>query len=225
MTQTGLRVSDLRKSFDAPGGARTDVLRGVSFSVAAGEAVAVMGASGAGKSTLLHVLAGLDEADHGQINIAGFEISEAAVGEAARFRRQHVGMIFQFHHLLKDLTASENVSLPLLIQRNNGRAATLRSTALLEHAGLAERLNYLVSDLSGGEQQRVAVCRALISNPKLVLADEPTGNVDTATGESITRSLISHAKENGAIVVIATHSAAVAGQCDRTLLLSDGRMS
>ena len=221
----GLRVTDLRKSFLSSAGARIEVLRGASFSANAGEAVAIMGASGAGKSTLLQLLGGLEAADHGSVVAGEFEVDQANAAALARFRNERVSFVFQFHHLLPDLTAAENVSLPLLIARISHRQAIRRATEMLEEVGLDSRVSTsLVRHLSGGEQQRVAVCRALITSPALVLADEPTGNLDVSTGGEIARSLVSYARNNRALVLIATHNQALAEICDRTLILSNGRL-
>ncbi len=221
----GLRVTDLRKSFQTPNGERVEVLRGASFSANAGEAIAIMGASGAGKSTLLQLLGGLEVADHGSIVAGEFVIDHASRAALAKFRNRHVGFVFQFHHLLPDLTAAENVMLPLLIARTNARAAKQRAARILADVGLDQRASTsLVGHLSGGEQQRVAVCRALITNPTLVLADEPTGNLDVSTGGEIAQSLVSYARSRRAVVVIATHNQALAELCDRTLSLSNGRL-
>jgi lipoprotein-releasing system ATP-binding protein len=220
----GLTVSDLRKSFTSPTGERVEVLRGASLSASTGEAVAIMGASGAGKSTLLHLLGGLEAADHGTIVAGQFAIDRASPSALARFRNKR-GFVFQFHNLLPDLTAAENVSLPLLITRTRHREAMRRATQMLAEVGLDSRVaNSVVGHLSGGEQQRVAVCRALITRPALVLADEPTGNLDTAIGDEIARSLVSYARETSAIVIIATHNLSLAQICDRTLILRDGRL-
>jgi len=221
-----LLTTDLRKSFLSPGGERIDVLRGASFSASAGEAVAIMGASGAGKSTLLHLLGGLEATDHGTILAGQFVIDRANPAELARFRNKRVGFVFQFHHLLPDLTAAENVSLPLRITRISRREAMRRAMQLLEEVGLDRRVaDSVVGHLSGGEQQRVAVCRALICRPALVLADEPTGNLDTTTGEEIARAIVSYARKHQALVIIATHNPALAEICDRALVLSNGRLS
>ena len=223
---TGLAVTDLRKSFYSPTGERIEVLRGASFSANAGEALAIMGASGAGKSTLLHLLGGLEAIDHGTIEAGSFPIDRARPLSLARFRNQHVGFVFQFHHLLADLTAAENVSMPLRINRVSRRESLRRAEEMLAEVGLDRRVSdSLVGHLSGGEQQRVAVCRALINRPTLVLADEPTGNLDTTTGDEIARSIVSYARDNRAIVILATHNHALAEMCDRTLLLNDGRLS
>jgi lipoprotein-releasing system ATP-binding protein len=202
-----ISVVDLRKSFIAPNGQRIDVLRGVTFTANAGESIAITGASGSGKSTLLHLLGGLETPDHGTIEGDG-----------------EVGFVFQFHYLLPDLSALENVALPLLIARWRKPRAYERARTLLENAGLADRTDHPVSHLSGGEQQRVAVARALITQPKLLLADEPTGNLDAAIGEEIGETLIAYAHNHSAITIIATHSTGLAGMCDRLLVLEDGRL-
>lgn len=203
-----LEVVDLRKSFAAPNGERIEVLRGATIMVNPGECVAITGASGSGKSTLLHLVGGLEEADNGSLTA---------------FRRERIGFVFQFHYLLPDLTALENVALPLLIKRQNATAFP-RATALLAEAGLQDRLDHPISHLSGGEQQRVAVARALVTEPQLVLADEPTGNLDAIIGDEISRTLVSYAKTRSAMVVIATHSAALAQLCDRVMVLEGGRL-
>ena len=202
-----LQVVDLRKSFTAPNGERIDVLRGISFDVKAGECVAITGASGSGKSTLLHLIGGLEEPDHGSLTAFG---------------REQIGFVFQFHYLLPDLSARENVALPLMIRRS--RTAAQQAAGLLEQTGLAGRLDHPVSHLSGGEQQRVAVVRALITEPQLVLADEPTGNLDPAVGEEIGHTLVDYSRSHSAIVIIATHSPSLAQLCDYSLVLAGGHL-
>jgi lipoprotein-releasing system ATP-binding protein len=207
-----ISVVDLRKSFTAPNGERLDVLRGVTFAANAGESIAITGASGSGKSTLLHLLGGLETLDHGTITLANSN------------GRQEIGFVFQFHYLLSDLSAVENVALPLLIARHKRAQAFERALALLKHAGLEARADHPVLHLSGGEQQRVAVARALVTQPKLLLADEPTGNLDAAIGEDIAQSLVNYAHNNSAVLIIATHSPSVAQMCDRSLVLGAGRL-
>ncbi len=219
-----LTVTDLRKSFLSPHGERIEVLRGVTFSVSAGESVAIMGASGAGKSTLLHLLGGLEAPDHGNIAAGEFAVECASQSALARFRNNQVGFVFQFHHLLADLTAAENVSLPLLIRRVRPREAARHAVHALEEVGLGDRASHPVGNLSGGEQQRVALCRALVNRPAIVLADEPTGNLDTTIGHEIALSLVAYAQKVQAKVILATHSHAVASLCDRVLKLRDGRL-
>ena len=205
-----ISVVDLRKSFVAPNGERIEVLRGVTFTAKAGESIAITGASGSGKSTLLHVLGGLETPDHGSITLDGHQ--------------KEIGFVFQFHYLLPDLSAIENVALPLLIARWKKRRAFERAMEVLGETGLSDRGNHPISHLSGGEQQRVAVARALITEPKLLLADEPTGNLDEAISEQIGRTLVDYAREHSAITIIATHSASLAGMCDRLLTLKTGRV-
>jgi lipoprotein-releasing system ATP-binding protein len=220
----GLNVRDLRKSFISPSGERLEVLRGVSFSARSGESVAITGSSGAGKSTLLHLLAGIEEPDHGTIQTAEPSLEKASPSELAHFRNQRLGLVFQFHHLLRDFTALENVSLPLLIKRKSFAESRAIAGALLENAGLGNRSSHMVGDLSGGEQQRVAVCRALVTRPVIVLADEPTGNLDSATGDAIATSLFSYAKATPAVLIVVTHNQNLASICDRSLTLRDGRL-
>jgi lipoprotein-releasing system ATP-binding protein len=217
-------VRDVRKSFRAPSGDRLEVLRGLSFEVLAGEMVAVMGASGAGKTTLLHVVGGLEEADEGSCFLNDFNITGARGAELARFRNEQVGFVFQFHHLLPDLTAAENVCLPLLIKRTPMREAEKRALLALERVRLSERAEHRTAQLSGGEQQRVAVARALVSEPGLVLADEPTGNLDATVGDEIGSLLASLCRERGAAMLIATHNERLAALCDRVLRLEDGKI-
>ena len=221
----GLKVSDVRKSYESPNGDRIEVLRSISFSVLPGESLAITGPSGTGKSTLLNLLGGLDSPDHGSISVGPFEIAAGSSSTLTRFRNQQLGFIFQFHHLMLDLTAAENVSLPLMIRRTPRLQALSRAREMLESAGLRDRGEHLVSHLSGGEQQRVAVCRALVTSPSLVLADEPTGNLDAANSDIVARSLTEYARKNGSVVVIATHNQKLAGLCDRTFQLHDGRLS
>ena len=220
-----LVVRDLRKSYAAPGGGRVEVLRGASLAVRAGEMVAVVGASGAGKSTLLHVCGGLDGADGGEVRAGGFELTRASVAELAAWRNRAVGFVFQFHHLLAELTAAENVAMPLLIARR-GRAESFGAARrALSDVSLSERAEHLPGEMSGGEQARVAIARALVRDPSLLLADEPTGNLDAATGDEIGRLLLRLARERGAAVLVATHNERLARLCDRALLLAEGRLA
>jgi lipoprotein-releasing system ATP-binding protein len=219
-----LRVVDVRKSFTAPNNERVDVLRGVSFNVTPGEIVAVMGASGSGKSTLLHLLGGLECADHGTVSLGTDDIARMNARELAIWRQTKIGFVFQFHYLLADLNALENVAMPLLISRVNRRAAFTTAGRLLAELGLEDRVDYLVSHLSGGEQQRVAVARAIVREPPVLLADEPTGNLDASVGETIGRTLARYTHEHNAVTVVATHSEQLARLCDRVLLLEGGKI-
>ncbi len=224
MADFGLDVVDLRKSFLAPNGDRIEVLRGVKFSAKHGEVVAITGPSGSGKSTLLHLLGGLDTPDHGTIAFDGVEITNLNPRKLAALRRQQIGFVFQFHYLLPDLSAIENVALPLLIAREKRAYAYSRAANLLEDAHLVGREDHPISHLSGGEQQRVALARALVTHPRLLLADEPTGNVDAEIGEELGKALVSYARNNGAVAVMATHSASLASFCDRVFVLESGRL-
>ena len=224
MDDFGLEVVDLRKSFLAPNGDRLEVLNGVSFTAKHGEVVAITGASGSGKSTLLHLIGGLDAADHGTITFDGIDISDLNPRKLAALRRQQIGFVFQFHYLLPDLSALENVALPLLIAREKRDYAYERAASLLQDAHLVGREDHPITHLSGGEQQRVALARALVTHPKLLLADEPTGNVDTEIGDELGKALVSYVRNNGAVAVMATHSPNLAGLCDRTLVLQSGRV-
>lgn len=220
-----LLVTDLRKSFLAPAGERIEVLRGVTFSVCAGETIAIVGPSGAGKSTLLHLLGGIEAPDHGSIVLDEFEVHRMDAGTAASYRNRQIGFLFQFHHLLGDLSAVENVSLPLRLARHDPNAAVQVARGALDRLGLSARADHRVTDLSGGEQQRVAVCRALIARPRLVLADEPTGNLDAVSAGQVASDLLSYAAARPALLVIATHNPALAEQCDRTFVLAGGKMT
>ena len=225
MADFGLDVVDLRKSFVAPNGERIEVLRSISLSAKHGEAIAITGPSGSGKSTLLHLLGGLENADHGTITFDGSDITNLNPRKLSKLRRQQIGFVFQFHNLLPDLSAIENVALPLLIAREKRQYAYSRAANLLEDAHLTGREDHPVSHLSGGEQQRVALARALVTHPRLLLADEPTGNVDTAIAEELGKALVTYVRNNGAVGVMATHSASLANLCDRVFVLQDGRVS
>jgi lipoprotein-releasing system ATP-binding protein len=216
----GLHVGGLQKAFQSPTGAVIEVLRDVSFSVSPGEIVAIMGASGAGKSTLLHLLGGLEIPDGGTIQYQIGVGKRPAPG--AGLANNQVSFVFQFHYLLPDLTAVENVALPLLIGRLSRDQSLRRATRALEEIGLGDRLAHRISYLSGGEQQRVAVARALITEPKLVLADEPTGNLDASIAGEVGALLVNYCRRKLAFAVIATHNERLAQVCDRVLLLEDG---
>ncbi|HEV2706323.1 MAG TPA: ABC transporter ATP-binding protein [Pyrinomonadaceae bacterium] len=223
-SDNGLSVEGLRKSFRNAAGERLEVLRGVSFEVGEGELVAVVGASGAGKSTLLHVLGGLESADGGEARFRGFDILRAGAPELARWRGREVGFVFQAHRLLADLSALENVMLPLLVARRGRREARAEAESALSAVGLTERARHAAGELSGGEQQRVAVARALVAGARLLLCDEPTGNLDAQTAEETCALLFALCRERRASAVIATHNERLARRCDRVLLLRDGRV-
>jgi lipoprotein-releasing system ATP-binding protein len=218
----GLVVRELRKSFVGSDGGELRVLTGVTFEVSAGEMVAVTGASGAGKSTLLHLLGGLEAADDGTILLDGFDIAGAGPSAMTRYRANKLGFVFQFHHLLPDLSAAENVAMPLrILRQTQGSSLSLASEAL-DEVGLGSKVNQPVGTLSGGEQQRVAIVRAIVAKPRLVLADEPTGNLDASTGEEIENILLRYSRQNNASVVIATHNMRLASICDQRFLLDGG---
>jgi lipoprotein-releasing system ATP-binding protein len=206
------------------GGQRLHVLRDLDLSVEAGEMVAVVGASGAGKSTLLHMLGGLDQPDSGEVTVADRELGRIADGELVSFRNKHVGFVFQFHHLLPEFSALENAEMPLRIARVSTRDARPKAEALLRRVGLGERLDHRPGALSGGEQQRVAVARALVMQPALLLADEPTGNLDEGTADALHTLLREMHAEFNLTAVIATHNMRLAQQCDRIMRLEGGRL-
>ena len=218
-----LEVADLSKSYpfrDEP----LVVLRGLDLSVRSGEMVAIMGASGVGKSTLMHLIGGLDRIDSGRIFVGEAELDTLSDEELVVFRNRHVGFVFQFHHLLPEFSALENAAMPLRIARVSPAEASSRARDLLEQVGLTERLSHRPGLLSGGEQQRVAVARALVMHPSLLLADEPTGDLDEKTAESVHVLLRDMHKQHGLTSVIATHNTRLAESCDRVLRLEDGRL-
>jgi len=202
-----------------------EVLRGVNLVVARGDFLAVRGASGAGKSTLLHLLGGLDAPTTGEIWFDGRNLAALSGLELARFRNRKVGFVFQAYHLLPELSALENVCLPARMARMDGARAETRGRELLQRVGLAERMDHRPYELSGGEQQRVAIARSLINEPALILADEPTGNLDSHSGEDIIELLCALRAERQATLIIATHDARVAGRAPRVIELADGRVN
>ena len=216
-------VKDLHKSF--PMGEQTlTVLRGIDLTIERGELIAVVGASGAGKSTLLHILGLLDRPSRGTVCFEGqdlFQLSEAAQAE---FRNRRIGFVFQFHHLLPEFTALENACMPALIQRREPQEVRQEAIGLLKDVGLGPRLQHKPGELSGGEQQRVAVARALLQKPDLVLADEPTGNLDTHTGDALFALMRELNKARGTTFVIVTHNDKLSAQADRILHMQDGQI-
>jgi lipoprotein-releasing system ATP-binding protein len=213
-----LSARDIHKSFGS-----LHVLKGVNLDVESGEIVAIVGKSGAGKSTFLHILGTLDNADHGSVSITGKVTSGMGERALARFRNDTIGFIFQFHHLLPEFTALENVCIPAFIRRRSKQDAIRRAKELMEYLGLGERLEHKPNALSGGEQQRVAVARALMNQPTLILADEPTGNLDTETSQDIHRLFLKLRNDFGQTFIIVTHNQDLAGLSDRTLVMQDGQ--
>jgi lipoprotein-releasing system ATP-binding protein len=218
-----IEASGIVKSYPV-GGTTLTVLRDLDLEVAEGEMLAIVGASGVGKSTLLHVLGGLDRADAGAVIVQGTNLTAAPDGEVVAFRNRHVGFVFQFHHLLPEFSALENVEMPMRIARIRPAEARARASALLERVGLAERLTHRPGMLSGGEQQRTAVARALVMRPSVLLADEPTGDLDEHTAESLHELLRDMHRSHGLTSVIATHNPRLAAACDRVLRLEGGRL-
>jgi lipoprotein-releasing system ATP-binding protein len=221
--ETLLLARDLVKSYQTAAG-EVQVLRGVHLEVAVGEMVAIVGASGVGKSTLLHVLGTLDRADAGSLSVAGQSVFELPEAERCAFRNRTLGFVFQFHHLLPEFSALENVSMPLLLARRPLAEAEQRARRLLERVGLGARLEHRPGTLSGGEQQRVALARALVASPRLLLADEPTGDLDRLSGTRLHELLRQLARTLLLSVVVVTHNEELAGGCDRVLRLEAGRL-
>lgn len=200
----------------------TQVLKGVSFELQRGELVSIMGSSGFGKSTLLHILGALDDATQGEVNILGQEIAKLSSNKQAKLRNQHLGFVYQFHHLLADFSALENVAMPLLIGGEKPAQAKQSARALLDKVGLTHRIEHRPSELSGGERQRVAIARALVNNPSLVLADEPTGNLDYQTALSIYDLMRELNQQSGTAFLVVTHDGELATKMDKKLHMQDG---
>ena len=212
-----IEAQNIRKSFG-----KLQVLRGVDFSVAPGEVVAVMGASGAGKSTLLQILGTLLTPDEGNLRIDGTDVLALSGKALSAFRNRRIGFVFQAHHLLPEFSALENVMIPSLIGGASTSESRAKALKLLETVGLSERVSHKPSELSGGEQQRVAIARSLVNAPAILFADEPTGNLDSRTKEEIHRLFFRLRNELGQTVVIVTHDPGLASECDRTCVLQDG---
>lgn len=219
-----LVAQGLRKVFRGGDGRPLEILTGVDFEVARGEFVAIVGASGAGKSTLLHLLGALDRPTAGSIRLDGQEYAALSDGELAVLRNQRIGFVFQFHHLLRDFTALENVELPLRIAGRTAAQARAKAERVLRGLGLGARLTHRPQELSGGEQQRVAVARALVNDPWILLADEPSGNLDPAQAEQLHELLGTLARDFETALVVVTHNRVLAGQAERVLAVEGGRL-
>jgi lipoprotein-releasing system ATP-binding protein len=221
MSEGGLRLDAIRRSF-AQGKDRLDVLAGADLAVRPGEIVALVGPSGAGKSTLLHIAGLLERPDSGDVWLGGEACGSLSDDRRTRLRRSHLGFVYQYHHLLPEFSAVENVILPQMIAGQPRSAARLRALDLLERMGLKARADHRPGQLSGGEQQRVAICRALANQPKVLLADEPTGNLDPHTAESVFGELLRLVRSTGVAALIATHNPDLARRMDRQVRLQDG---
>ena len=212
-----IKVTDIHKSFGS-----VEVLKGVSLKVARGEAVSIVGASGAGKTTLLQIIGTLSAPDSGRVEIAGCDVGSLRDRELSRFRNEQIGFVFQFHNLLPEFTAVENVCIPGYIGRRDRREVERRAVELLDMMGLAARRDHKPAQLSGGEQQRVAIARALINSPAVLLADEPSGNLDSRNRDEIHRLFFELRDRLGQTIVIVTHDEALAAMADRRIIMSDG---
>ncbi len=221
MDEPAVELHDVHLSLGR-GAARVHILKGLSLRIARGETVGLIGPSGSGKSTLLMALAGLERPDSGLIRVAGESLSGLGEDRLARFRGENIGIVFQSFHLIPTMTALENVAIPLELA--GAPDAFFRASAELRAVGLKDRLRHYPAQLSGGEQQRVALARALVPNPSILVADEPTGNLDAATGESIIELMFALRRDRGATLILVTHDPTLAARCDRTIRVNSGRI-
>jgi lipoprotein-releasing system ATP-binding protein len=216
-----LECSDLHRVF-TEGPENVEVLKGINFSVAAGEQVAIIGSSGSGKSTLLHLLGGLDEPSSGTVNVDGTDINSLKQAERGRLRNRSLGFVYQFHHLLPEFSALVNVAMPLLIRRDDSKQAMRQAAEILDRVGLSHRLQHKPSELSSGERQRAALARAMVTKPQCILADEPTGNLDRRMAEMVYGLMLELNEENETAFVIVTHDQGLAGKMNKIYTLDDG---
>lgn len=223
MNDVAIKCSGLSKTYD-DGVTQIEVLRQIDLQVNTSELVAIVGSSGSGKSTLLHLLGGLDKPTRGTVHIAGKEIAKLSENEKCRLRNRQLGFVYQFHHLLPEFTALENVCMPLLIGALKPDDAKAKAEHILELVGLKERLHHKIGELSGGERQRVAIARALVANPLCVLADEPTGNLDPRNAEKVLQLFLDLQKQYKTSVIMVTHDMNIAKQAQRVLTLEDGKL-